>query len=65
MAELKPFRGDYYLWQYVPSIPAAVIFAIIFAAITGAHCYRISKTKLWFCLPFVVGGVSTSNPHPL
>ncbi|KAI0385243.1 RTA1 like protein [Hypomontagnella monticulosa] len=58
MAELKPYKGGtYYLWLYIPSIPAAVIFAILFAVITGGHCYRLFRTKLWFCLPFVVGGI--------
>lgn len=59
MAQLEPYRGDYYLWQYVPSLPAAVVFLVLFAAITGAHCFRIFKTRLWFCLPFVIGGIST------
>ncbi|XXH02711.1 hypothetical protein Hte_009096 [Hypoxylon texense] len=57
MAQLEPYVGDYYLWQYIPSLPAAVIFLILFLAITGAHGFKIYKTRLWFCLPFVVGGI--------
>ncbi|OTA76883.1 hypothetical protein M434DRAFT_87886 [Hypoxylon sp. CO27-5] len=57
MAQLEPYRGNYYLWRYLPSIPAAVIFAILFIVATGAHGFRLSKTRLWFCLPFVVGGI--------
>ncbi|KAJ0353907.1 hypothetical protein COL154_011954 [Colletotrichum chrysophilum] len=26
MAVLEPFRGNYYLWKYLPSVPAAIIF---------------------------------------
>ncbi|KAL7621123.1 hypothetical protein AAE478_008437 [Parahypoxylon ruwenzoriense] len=57
MVELKPYRGDYYLWKYLPSVAAAVVFAILFTTITGLHCYRLFKTKLWFCLPFIIGGI--------
>ncbi|KAI8966099.1 RTA1-domain-containing protein [Daldinia sp. FL1419] len=56
MAKLEPYIGDYYLWKYVPSLPAAIIFAILFAVTTGVHCYRLYRTKLWFCLPFAIGG---------
>ncbi|KAI1408592.1 RTA1 like protein [Hypoxylon sp. FL1857] len=57
MAQLEPYVGNYYLWKYLPSIPAAIIFALLFLAATGAHCWRLFKTRLWFCLPFVVGGI--------
>ncbi|KAI2604736.1 RTA1 like protein [Hypoxylon fragiforme] len=57
MVQLEPYKGGYYLWKYLPSIPAAIIFAIIFAALTGIHTYRLFKTKLWFCLPFIIGGI--------
>ncbi|KAI0835408.1 RTA1 like protein [Hypoxylon sp. FL0890] len=57
MAQLEPYKGGYYLWKYLPSIPAAVIFALLFLGATGAHGFRLYKTKLWFCLPFVVGGM--------
>ncbi|KAI2780250.1 hypothetical protein F4815DRAFT_445475 [Daldinia loculata] len=30
---------------------------MLFTVITGVHCYRLCQTKLWFCLPFVIGGI--------
>jgi hypothetical protein len=54
--ELKPYRGNYYLWQYVPSLPAAIIFTIIFLVLSVAHTWKMCRKRMWFCLPFVIGG---------
>ncbi|MCJ1439400.1 hypothetical protein MMC27_008794 [Xylographa pallens] len=56
MPTLETWRGSY-LWHYVPSLPAAVIFAVLFGIITTAHAWKMSKTKTWFCTPFVIGGL--------
>ncbi|KAH6719059.1 putative RTA1 domain protein [Leptodontidium sp. MPI-SDFR-AT-0119] len=57
MAVLKPLNGsNYFIWKYLPSLPAAAIFALLFFAITAAHSWKIYKTRLWFCIPIVVGG---------
>ncbi|KAE9365646.1 RTA1 like protein [Stipitochalara longipes BDJ] len=55
MAVLESHDG-YYLWKYLPSIPAAVVFLILFVATTGLHLWRILKTKTWFCIVFAIGG---------
>ncbi|KAI0144945.1 RTA1 like protein-domain-containing protein [Pestalotiopsis sp. NC0098] len=57
MAELKPFRGNYYLWHYVPSLFAAIIFIIIFLLLTIAHAYGMHQKRVWFCSPVVIGGL--------
>ncbi|KAJ6021166.1 RTA1 domain protein [Penicillium herquei] len=57
MSGLKPYMGDYYLWEYVPSLVWAVIFLIIFAILTGLHTYRLFSSRTWFCIPFVLGGL--------
>lgn len=57
MAVLEPYAGDYYLWKYLPSIPAAVIFTILFAVATLAHAWRIWQTRNYFCIAFTLGGV--------
>ncbi|KAH6974171.1 RTA1 like protein-domain-containing protein [Ilyonectria sp. MPI-CAGE-AT-0026] len=57
MAELKPVDGtDVYLWKYLPSIPAAIAFLVLFTLITIAHTWRMVKTKTWFTSVFVIGG---------
>ncbi|KAF5258197.1 hypothetical protein BFJ70_g12495 [Fusarium oxysporum] len=54
--ELLPYKGDFYLWSYVPSIPAAVIFIILFLMLSAAHTWKMIHNRLWFCIPFVIGG---------
>ncbi|KAF7906689.1 hypothetical protein EAF00_000968 [Botryotinia globosa] len=57
MAKLEPYSGDYYLWNYVPSTAAAVIFIILFIITTALHTWRMFKTKSWFCTAFCIGGL--------
>ena len=66
MAQLKPFKGSYYLWEYVPSLPGAIAFAVAFLIITLAQGYRMYKGKHWFTIPFFIGGICQSLfPLPL
>lgn len=62
MAVLEPYRGDYYLWKYVPSKAAAAIFCVLFAIATMAHTWRIGKSRAWMAIPFAFGGFSESIP---
>jgi len=64
MPTLESHNG-YYLWHYVPSIAAAILFAILYLAITGAHLWRMIQSRTWFCIPFVIGGFCASlSPFP-
>ena len=56
MAVLEPTKGGFYIWKYVPSVPAAVIFILLFLATTSLMCWRIYKSRAWFCIPFAIGG---------
>ncbi|CAM1510928.1 Fc.00g084410.m01.CDS01 [Cosmosporella sp. VM-42] len=56
MPKLDTYHGVH-LWYYVPSLPAAIIFTIIFTVATIAHSWKMFKARMWFCLPFVIGGV--------
>jgi hypothetical protein len=60
MAVLEPTHAGYYLWHYLPSVPAAVIFCLFFllmTAILGWHAYC---THAWtFCAAFLVGDICT------
>ncbi|KAJ4137285.1 hypothetical protein NW768_002867 [Fusarium equiseti] len=57
MAQLKPFKGNYYLWEYVPSLPGAIAFSVAFLLITLAQGYRMFRGKHWFTFPFFIGGI--------
>jgi hypothetical protein len=61
MAVLEPYKGGYYLWKYLPSIEAAAVFCVLFVAVTVSFCWRMYKTRTWFCIPFAIGGFSKSN----
>ncbi|GAB1738096.1 hypothetical protein NU219Hw_g2630t1 [Hortaea werneckii] len=48
--------SDFQYYSYVPSMPAAIIFVILFGASTGWHLWQMIKTKTWFLIPFLIGG---------
>jgi hypothetical protein len=60
MPELQTYKGAY-LWHYVPSFPAAITFATLFALATLAHTYKMLRTKQYFCIPFFLGGLCMSS----
>ncbi|KAB8202894.1 RTA1 like protein-domain-containing protein [Aspergillus parasiticus] len=57
MAQLEPYVGDYYLWAYLPSVPAAVIFLLLFLGATIYHFWKLWKMRARFCLAFAIGGI--------
>ncbi|KAK6331861.1 hypothetical protein TWF718_002400 [Orbilia javanica] len=59
MVELKPLEGteDAYLWKYLPSIPAAAVAIALFAIPTILLCWKLIKSRTWFCIPFAIGGI--------
>ncbi|KAF2502346.1 RTA1-domain-containing protein [Lophium mytilinum] len=57
MPTLEMYEGKVYLWHYVPSLPAAIAFTALFSLITTVHTWKMIKEKMWFCIPFVVGGI--------
>ncbi|KAJ5176921.1 RTA-like protein [Penicillium canariense] len=57
MTKLEPYRGGYYLWKYIPSLAAAIIFLLLFIAATAFHSWKLYKTKARFCIAFVLGGI--------
>ena len=59
---VEPTKGGYYLWNYLPSMAAAVIFILLFMVTTGLIWWRMFRTKTWFCTPFVVGGFRKLRP---
>lgn len=56
MAELQSYHG-YYLWRYVPSLAASIIFLILFLVTTVYHSWKIWRTRTRFCIVFAIGGI--------
>ncbi|RHZ63051.1 RTA1 domain-containing protein [Aspergillus thermomutatus] len=57
MTKLQPLKSGYYVWKYVPSVAAAVIFILLFLAITSVHFWKSFRTRVRFTLPFAIGGL--------
>ncbi|KOS47830.1 hypothetical protein ACN38_g1129 [Penicillium nordicum] len=45
------------IYGYNPSLPAAIIFIILFSASTAHHGYQLTKSRCWYFIPFVIGGI--------
>jgi len=48
-------------YHYNPSQVAAAIAFILFLLATVYHSWKMIKTRTWFWLPFVIGGICTYN----
>ncbi|RAH72396.1 RTA1 domain-containing protein [Aspergillus aculeatinus CBS 121060] len=57
MAQLKPLEGGYYLWTYLPSIPAAAIFAVLFGLVACYLFFKLFQTRAWYNISFSIGGI--------
>lgn len=57
-SELEPEKFKLYL--YDPSLPAAIIFAVLFLAVTVRHIQILFRERTWAFIPFVVGCVCKS-----
>ncbi|KAL1964528.1 hypothetical protein VTN77DRAFT_6825 [Rasamsonia byssochlamydoides] len=50
-------HGGWVAYRYDPSMAAAVIFILLFLAATALHTYHVIRTRTWFFIPFVIGGI--------
>jgi uncharacterized membrane protein len=48
-------------YHYDPSMAGAVIFIVLFLGTTLFHIYQMVKTRTWFFIPFVIGGICKFN----
>jgi hypothetical protein len=57
MSDTETQYGDFKLYRYDPSMAAAVIFIILFILVTTLHFYHMIRTKTYFFVPLVMGGI--------
>ncbi|KEY69609.1 hypothetical protein S7711_06236 [Stachybotrys chartarum IBT 7711] len=57
MPELEPYEDGVYLWHYVPSRAASIVFLCAFALCTLCIVIRMIWTRTWFSIPFIIGGL--------
>jgi hypothetical protein len=64
---ILPYKGGtYYLWHYIPSMPGAIIFIILFILATAGHSYRMIRFRQWFYIPFIIGCIcELGNPSTI
>ncbi|KAL0935594.1 RTA1 domain-containing protein [Colletotrichum truncatum] len=48
---------DFKLYRYTPSLPAAIVTAIVFAILTLLHVWRLYKARAFYFTAFTVGGL--------
>ena len=56
MARPEGFE-DFKFYHYDPSLPAAVIFTIVFALTTALHFFQLIRSRTWFFLALAIGGI--------
>lgn len=52
---VEPTKGGVYLWRYLPSAVAAILFLILFLGSFLFISWKIWRTRTWFCIAFAIG----------
>ncbi|OJJ95228.1 hypothetical protein ASPACDRAFT_55273 [Aspergillus aculeatus ATCC 16872] len=47
----------YILYQYAPSLPAAIAATVCFGLLTTSHAIHYCAQRTWFFTPFIIGGI--------
>jgi hypothetical protein len=50
-------RANFAFYRYNPSMAGAVLFTLLFMGTTFYHIFQLFKTRTWFFIPFVIGGL--------
>ncbi|KAI5276961.1 hypothetical protein E4T47_00050 [Aureobasidium subglaciale] len=53
------------VYPYDASVPAAVLFAILFFIMSILHLYQLVRTRTWYLVPFLLGGIYPHAKNPL
>lgn len=56
-AGVEGLKSNFFLYQYEPSVAAAALFIGLFGITTALHSYQMIRTRTWFFIPFVCGGL--------
>ncbi|KAI6777898.1 Protein RTA1 [Emericellopsis cladophorae] len=56
-ADMDAGEIDFKLYRYTPSLPAAIVSAIVFAILTAVHAWRLYRARAFYFIAFTVGGV--------
>lgn len=56
--------GAFALYHYTPSMGAAITFTLLFILTTSFHAFQMFRSRTWFLIPFVLGGICRSPNTP-
>lgn len=56
---------DFKLYRYTPSLPAAVVFVIIFAVLSALHTWKLLRYRAYYFTAFTIGGYCKETPPDL
>ncbi|RDI87306.1 hypothetical protein Vi05172_g2872 [Venturia inaequalis] len=54
---LEPRKDGFSYYHYDPSVAAAILFIVLFFLTTSLHTYQMFRTRTWFLIAFVLGGL--------
>ena len=49
-------------YYYEPSLPAGVLFTVLFAILTALHIWRLVRHRALYFIPFLIGGACNQFP---
>lgn len=52
---------DFKLYRYTPSLPAAVVFVIVFTVLSVLHTWKLMKHRAYYFTAFTLGGYCKST----
>jgi hypothetical protein len=50
-------NAEFALYRYAPSMACCVVFTILFFLTTLLHMIQMFKSRTWYLVPFVLGGI--------
>lgn len=75
-SDISDQMSNFRFYYYEPSMAAAAVLAVLFGLATLVHSYQLARSRTWFMIPFVIGGIfetvgyggrimsATENPGP-
>lgn len=55
---------DFKLYRYTPSLPAAIVFAAVFAVLSALHTWQLARHRAYYFTAFTVGGYCEHTLRP-
>lgn len=47
--------SEFKLYDYDPSLPAAIVFIVVFSVLAVAQSFALIRNRLWFFIPVSIG----------